>query len=382
VTGRDDKPAGTGPGKDNGRPESAAFVSRRSALAGGAAIVAASIFADASTPADAASAAQDGQALRPQTNLTSGESTMTNEEIEEALDKLATGFVEWPRAPLLHRPDEAGLDYENVFFPSEDGTPIQAWFIPRSGSDKIIICNHPRWFNRAGLPSHLEPWKSFGASAGNDFEVNFIPDYKILHDAGYNVLTYDMRNFGQSGAANGGVFSVGNFESRDVIGSLNYARARADTRGMTMGLFSRCVGGNATMYAMTRRPEAFDGVRCMVSPQPLSSGVALERALERLGIPQSYMGNLNERIQLKTSFTIDQFSPVPWAKNVMVPTFLYQVRDDLYTRPHDVQAMFDNLPVAEKKLYWIEGTTRRWDGYAYFQKDPVQMLEWFERFMG
>ena len=27
------------------------------------------------------------------------------------------------------------------------------------------------------------------AAGGNDFEVNFIRDYKILHDAGYNVLT-------------------------------------------------------------------------------------------------------------------------------------------------------------------------------------------------
>jgi uncharacterized protein len=43
--------------------------------------------------------------------------------------------------------------------------------------------------------------------------------------------------------------------------------------------------------------------------------------------------------------------------------------------------MYDNLPVADKKLYWIEGTTRRWDDYAYFQKEPEQMLEWFNRFM-
>ncbi len=82
------------------------------------------------------------------------------------------------------------------------------------------------------------------------------------------MLTYDLRNFGQSGAANGGVFSVGNFESWDVVGSLDYVRSRTDTKGMTIGLFSRCVGSNATMFAMTRRPDVFEGVRCMVSPQP------------------------------------------------------------------------------------------------------------------
>lgn len=306
---------------------------------------------------------------------------MTPDQIDQTLQKLAEGFRTWPRAPILHWPDEEGLDYEDVFFASEDGTPLEGWFIPRTGSDKIIIANHPRWFNRAGLPSHLEPWKSFGASAGNDFEVNFIPDYRILHDAGYNVLAYDLRNFGQSGAANGGVFSVGRYESRDVIGSLNYVRSRTDTRDMRIGLFSRCVGCNATMFAMTRRPEAFDGVRCMVAAQPLSSGVALRRALERFGIPDSYMDDLNERIRLQTSFTTNQFSPMPWAGSVMIPTFLYQVRDDLYTRPDDIQAMYDNIPIADKQLHWIEGTTRRWDGYTYFQREPQQMLEWFARFM-
>jgi uncharacterized protein len=202
----------------------------------------------------------------------------------------------WPRAPILHRPDEQGLDYEDVFFPSADGTPLEGWFISRRGSDKIIIANHSRWFNRAGLPSHLESWKSLGGSAGYDFEVNFVPDYKILHEAGYNDLAYDLRNFGQSGAANGGVFSVVSYESRDVIGSLSCVRGRTDTCNMTIGLF-------ATALAAT--PPCS---RCMV--------------LERFGIPASYIDDLNERIRLQTSFTINQFSPVPWAKSVRIPTFL------------------------------------------------------------
>jgi hypothetical protein len=40
-----------------------------------------------------------------------------------------------------------------------------------------------------------------------------------------------------------------------------------------------------------------------------------------------------------------------------VPTFVYQMHDDLLTEPGDVQAMFDNILVADKKLQWIRGTT-------------------------
>ncbi|WP_437292327.1 alpha/beta hydrolase family protein [Sorangium sp. So ce406] len=306
---------------------------------------------------------------------------MAQTQIEKVLQTIADSFRVSLRSPILHSPAEHALTYEDVTFPSQDGVPLEGWFIPASGSDKIIIANHPRWFSRSGLPSHLEPWRSLGAATGNDFEVNFVPDYKILHDAGYNVLAYDLRNFGHSGAANGGIFTVGRFEARDVIGSLSYVRSRRDLRDMAIGLFSRCVGCNATMFAMTKHPEAFDGVRCMVSPQPLSGRVALERALERLGIPADRIDDLEERIRLHTSFKLDDFSPVPWAKSVMVPTLLYQVRDDLYTRPDDVQAIYDNIPIVQKKLFWIEGTTRRWDGYTYFAKDPSQMLEWFDTYM-
>lgn len=306
---------------------------------------------------------------------------MIPEQIDTILQSIADGFRLWPRAPLLHWPDEEGLEYENVFFPSEDGVPLEGWYIPKRGSDKIIIANHPRWFNRAGLPSHLEPWKSFGGATGNDFEVNFVPDYKILHDAGYNILAYDFRNFGQSGGANGGVFSVGRYESRDVIGSIEYVTKREDTSSMLIGLFSRCVGANSTMFAMERRPEVFADIRCMVAPQPLSSGVAMERALERLGIPMSYMTQLDTKIRLQTSFSISQFSPVEWAKSVRIPTFLYQVKNDAYTRPSDVQSMYDNMPISEKKLLWIEGTTKRWDGYTFFQRHPNEMLSWFESYI-
>jgi len=49
------------------------------------------------------------------------------------------------------------------------------------------------------------------------------------------------------------------------------------------------------------------------------------------------------------------------------------------TEPSDVQTMFDNIPVADKKLQWIRGTTRRWDGYLEFQRHPEPVLQWFAK---
>jgi esterase/lipase len=292
---------------------------------------------------------------------------------------LAASFGHPIRSPILRRPEEYGLEYEDVFFPSMDGTPLEGWFFP-AASNKLIIANHPLWFNRYGFPAHLDPWKQIGAAGGNDFEVNFMPDYKHLHDAGYNVLAYDLRNFGLSGAANGGITGNGLFEYRDVIGSLQYVKNRKDLSHMTVGLFSRCAGANSTMIAMTKHPQFFKDVRCMVAPQPISLRPWYEKITEILGIPDK-INEIENEIRLISGLKLDDMSPIEYAKNVHVPTFIIQVHDDVLTKPNDVQQIFDNIPTKDKKLFWIEGTTRRWDGYNYFPEHPEQMIEWFDKHM-
>ncbi|AKC37329.1 Alpha/beta hydrolase family [Mycolicibacterium phlei] len=301
-------------------------------------------------------------------------------EQDAMIDGLIAGYTKAIRSPVLGTPADIGLAYEDVFFPAEDGVGLEGWFIPREGSDKIIITNHPLWFSRTGLPAHLEPWKSIGGAAGNDFEVRFMPDYEILHNAGYNVLTYDLRNLGFSGEGNGGLQSNGIYESRDVIGSIDYVRSRTDLAHMTIGLFSRCMGGAATMFAMQRRPEVFDGVRCMVCPQPLSPRVNFDMILTRLMHMPERLDEADRRVQLVIGRTLEELSPVQAAAHVNVPTFLYQVHDDVLTQPSDVQSMYDAIPV-EKELFWVENTTRRWDGYLEFQRRPEPMLAWFDRYM-
>jgi hypothetical protein len=302
------------------------------------------------------------------------------EEADEALRRFADGFSWLRRAPVLHSPSEHGLEYEDVTFPARDGVPLEGWFIPAPGSGKLIIANHPMGFSRSGMPTQYEPWHADWAASGNGFEVDLVPDYKILHDAGYNVLAYDLRNHGLSSAANGGVSTHGITEWRDVAGSLAYARTRPGTGDMTIGLFSRCMGAVATFAAMTRSSAAFDGVRCLVSPQPVTPRIIVERRLAVLGLGDR-LDDFNTLIRLRTSVGLELRIPQEWAKNVRVPTFLYQVRGDILTHPSDVQAMFDNIPVAEKKLQWIEGTTARWDGYLEFQRRPQPILDWFAQYM-
>lgn len=305
----------------------------------------------------------------------------TGDQDDLALDRFADGFSFQRRSPVLHSPAEHGLEYEDVTFPSLDGVALEGWFIPASGAGNgLVIANHPMGFTRSGLPAHLEPWRTDWAPSGNAFEVDLTPDYKILHDAGYHVLAYDLRNHGHSGAANGGIASGGIYEARDVVGALDCARRRLDVDGSVIGLFSRCLGASSTFAAMTRYPAEFAGVRCLVAAQPVTARTILGRRLAALGLSDR-IDDLERRIVLRTSIGFDRRNVRDWAGNVSVPTFLYQVRDDVLTHPSDVQAMFDNIPVADKELQWIEGTTARWDGYLEFQRRPEPMLDWFARHM-
>lgn len=69
------------------------------------------------------------------------------------------------------------------------------------------------------------------------------------------------------------------------------------------------------------------------------------------------------------------------ARSVTVPTLVTQVHDDFRTKPSNVQEIFDTIAAADKKLFWIEGTDERFQGYNYWNDHPELMLEWFDSHM-
>jgi pimeloyl-ACP methyl ester carboxylesterase len=299
---------------------------------------------------------------------------MNTVEAKEFIDSLADLMSRSARAPILRRPDDYGLEYEDVFFPSLDGVPLEGWFIP-ANSDRLVIANHPMPCNRYGYPGHLPQWGDFGG-----FEVNFLPQYKALHDAGYNVLAYDLRNHGRSGMGSGGINGHGALEYRDVVGSLRYAKARPDTSDMQTALLSRCLGANASIVGMKEHPNEFAHILAMMAVQPVSPRVFAERLTENAGI-ENGVQMFSEAFHDRTGLRLEETWPMEDARSVTVPTLVTQVHDDFRTKPSNVQEIFDTIAAKDKKLFWIEGTDERFQGYNYWNDHPELMLEWFDSHM-
>ena len=121
-------------------------------------------------------------------NAIKGVAGKVADKLDPLTEQYAALFKTGLRTPVMRKPSDYGMAFEECWFPSMDGVPLEAWYIP-ADSDKLLIINHPVRCNRYGCPGHLPEYKQYFGG----FEVNFLPERKALHNAGDNILTYDLR---------------------------------------------------------------------------------------------------------------------------------------------------------------------------------------------
>ncbi|MBV9327932.1 MAG: alpha/beta hydrolase [Chloroflexi bacterium] len=122
---------------------------------------------------------------------------------------------------------------EEVSFPSAgDGIRISGWYFratdatPETPAPVVILC-HGIWTGRREcLPLALR-----------------------FYAAGYNVLTFDFRAHGLS---DGRFTSVGHHETNDVLGAIEYVKARADVDRARIGVVGFSMGAAAAIQAAAR----------------------------------------------------------------------------------------------------------------------------------
>jgi len=124
--------------------------------------------------------------------------------------------IYFPISRIEATPKDIGLDYEDVFFKTDDGAIINGWFIPAlSGEITILFCH-----GNGGNISH---------------RLDII---RIFNNLGYNVFIFDYRGYGRS---KGRVSEEGTY--RDALTAYNYIIRRNDVEGEKVCIFGRSLGG-------------------------------------------------------------------------------------------------------------------------------------------
>ncbi len=134
------------------------------------------------------------------------------------------------RHPVTNSPADYGLAYEPVtFYSAVDHVRLEGWYIDSPGS-KVILFLHGWNGNR-----------SEGDTA--------LPVAQALVKQNYDVFMFDFRGHGNSAGAR---TSLGQFETRDVTGALDYLK----TRGVTeVGVLSWSLGANTAIISAPDHPE-------------------------------------------------------------------------------------------------------------------------------
>lgn len=159
-----------------------------------------------------------------------------------------SAYVGWN---LIH-PKRIGLSpvpsgfsqYRDVSFYDVDKTlALKGWFFESPGSDKTVIISHGYAMNRL------------------QFKQTTFSLFKSFIDKGYNVLSFDFRNCGES---EGNYTSLGIYERKDLLGAVKHAKELGSKHIVLLG-FS--MGASTSILAAAESTD----VEAVIADSPFSN---------------------------------------------------------------------------------------------------------------
>ena len=213
-----------------------------------------------------------------------------------------------PAGSVDARPEDLGLDYEEVFLTAADGTRLHAWFFPGKSGVTLVF-----FHGNAGDVTH---------------RLDMIP----LLQAGLDVsiLLFDYRGYGRSEGAptERGVYL-------DSLAAAQWAREREETRALVY--YGRSLGAAAAIETALREP-----------PAALIVEAAFLSIAEMAAVSHPFIG-LVSRLWLRGRF--DNASKISRLKTPLL--VIHGDRDDTVPLDHGLR-LYKAAPY-RKELYIVRG---------------------------
>lgn len=284
----------------------------------------------------------------------------------------AQRMIKPPRQRLWATPADLGLAYEEIHFPAQDGLRLAGWFLPaaadsrRHGGTVVLV--------------HGWPWNRLGAAA-DDLVSNLTGSTPVdllrlafaLHQDGYHVLMFDLRNHGES--ASSPPVTFGQDEAGDLLGALAYLNGRTGIDSQRIGVIGFSAGANAILYALAQT----DQIKAAIVTQPTTPAIFARRfaadvlgPLAKLALPLAkvlYLASGGPRLSA--------LRPAAAAIEATTPVLFVQGNGDQWGSMEDVARLAAAVPQARGPLY--VDTTHRFEGYQYVIDNPKIVTAFFEQ---
>lgn len=257
-------------------------------------------------------------------------------------------FTSPPRRAFETPPEQFLTAYETVRFPARDGLKLEGWFVPSPGSTKAVLLLH-----------------GYGC-----IRTQHLARAKLFHDQGYGVLLYDARAHGRS---EGSVVSFGYHEKQDLIGALDWLRAKGFSE---LGCLGISMGGATLAQAGIELSQT--GVKWVVieSVFPTLTN-AVDRRFQRMfGVPGWLAGCLMVPIaEMRLGVGAKKVSPRDAISGLTCPLFVMTGDLDTHTLPEDARQIFEHA--REPKRWWLVPGAAHVDLYGFAKEEYERRLSEF-----
>ena len=257
-------------------------------------------------------------------------------------------------APNLHPvgPPPAGLGARAVSFQSLSGAPVAGWLIPGRGDAAVLLMH----------------------GSGGD-RRSMLGRARLLHDAGYTVLTIDLQANGESPGEHE---TVGYRESLDARAALDYLRTVIGAR--RVGVIGFSLGGAAALLG-PYGPLPADAL-VLEAVYPTIEEAVADRIRIRFGPWSGWLHRLftwqtGPRLGIASS----DLRPIERIGALRAPVFVIGGGADRHTPPTETARLYAAAP--EPKCLWLVPGAAHGDlQVAAPEEYRERVLAFFREFLG
>jgi fermentation-respiration switch protein FrsA (DUF1100 family) len=280
----------------------------------------------------------------------------------------STELIKSPEPDPLTSPEEYGLPFTEVLFPSSDGLGLHGWFLPAervtdfsledydwaTGSKGTIVLGHGR----------------FGSK---DADLKYVP---WLREAQYNCFMFDFRGHGRS---EGDYTSFGYHERKDLLGALDFLRSKNISQ---VGVLGFSLGG---VVGITTAAECEEIVAVVADGAFVELRGALARGAAERGFPRRLIRLLGPFILWlagkRVGADLEESDPIRSVGRIAPrPLLLIHGENDPYVSVDDAQRLYERA--GEPKELWIaRGAGHRRVDEAYPQEYRERVVAFFDKYL-